>query len=618
MIRPPPAISDSPDRFVKALRWLAHCQANHSNCQQWQSSKRSYRPARLIEVEHTPGSLSMRIISGDTSEMPYVTLSHCWGDLQPLRLLEENLSEFSTAIPMTQVPQAFTDAAAVTLHLGYQYLWIDSLCIIQDSTIDWNAESVKMGDIYRGAVVTITAPDSSSCRSGFRRPVQQPQDPVRLPYLNDQTGEILPMTVCRGTPGAWLRRTADGDAVFRRGWILQEHLLSTRILYATQWGMLWECQEAIFDESLDTFLQPVDILHQYRHIRKALNTCICEGLEAQVSDSSKGKAKATVPPSTDVIIPYGSSSLRGIWFDVVESFTARNLTKFKDRLPAISAVARIFAMSFDTRYIAGLWEDNFISELAWTWCDHIQPQDYPTLDERMSKFLAPGENYQAPSWSWAAFPRTVTRSKLRFRKDQGSEGSLPACFLEAKVIEPRLHSDSYSGLSFCSVTVSGLLKQVALHRYKNTSVFDRQEYDEIDVHDVMDDTALGWGCANFDGISTKAVEMFDQKGGDEDRKFSTTYEGWPVYLLLLSCENAPRLLENEPADAKTFENVHETYRTTWGELGRACSLIIAQVPGVEGRAIRLGICHSGHKNVGREDYGGTPRLGWYAGEVTLI
>jgi hypothetical protein len=46
------------------------------------------------------------------------------------------------------MPATFFDATIITRELGYRYLWIDSLCIVQDFLEDWEAESQNMGNIY--------------------------------------------------------------------------------------------------------------------------------------------------------------------------------------------------------------------------------------------------------------------------------------------------------------------------------------------------------------------------------------------------------------------------------------------------------------------------------------
>ena len=79
----------------------------------------------------------------------------------------ENLTRRIESINMTDIPKTFQDAVLITRKLGYRYLWIDSLCIIQDSASDWQIESVKMADIYFNAVVNISADASPRSDSGI-------------------------------------------------------------------------------------------------------------------------------------------------------------------------------------------------------------------------------------------------------------------------------------------------------------------------------------------------------------------------------------------------------------------------------------------------------------------
>jgi hypothetical protein len=84
-------------------------------------------------------------------------------------------------INVDRLPKTVSDAITVTKGLGYQYLWVDSLCIIQNSKADWEAESVKMGQIYRNSVCTICASSADTADVGFLTP--------RNPLLN------LPCTI---------------------------------------------------------------------------------------------------------------------------------------------------------------------------------------------------------------------------------------------------------------------------------------------------------------------------------------------------------------------------------------------------------------------------------------
>ena len=124
--------------------------------------KESWLPSRLLDVGPPDGSEDTRLIesAGVTVYEPYVALSHMWGgpkSLPPLRAVINNQESLKSGIPMWQLPQNFAHAVIVTRQLGLRYIWIDSLCILQDSTQDWEKEASMMHKIYRYAEVTIVA-----------------------------------------------------------------------------------------------------------------------------------------------------------------------------------------------------------------------------------------------------------------------------------------------------------------------------------------------------------------------------------------------------------------------------------------------------------------------------
>lgn len=95
--------------------------------------------------------------------VPYATLSHCWGDINILRLLKSNVENLHKDIAITDICLSFRQAMYTAYTLGLRYIWIDSLCIIQDDSQDWLTEASKMADIYKHAVLNIAA---SSARNG--------------------------------------------------------------------------------------------------------------------------------------------------------------------------------------------------------------------------------------------------------------------------------------------------------------------------------------------------------------------------------------------------------------------------------------------------------------------
>lgn len=95
-----------------------------------------------------------------------MTLSHCWGETQFIQLGQSNQDAFRQGIPWSSFPQTFKDAIRIARFLGSEYLWIDSLCILQDCAENWLAESATMGDIYTKSTCNIAASGASNCHEG--------------------------------------------------------------------------------------------------------------------------------------------------------------------------------------------------------------------------------------------------------------------------------------------------------------------------------------------------------------------------------------------------------------------------------------------------------------------
>jgi hypothetical protein len=158
------AKESTPAPLEQAREWLSTCRNEHELC----SVKRGLElPTRLVKVERSGQTLFAQLCESLSlpSDTEYVTLSHCWGKSQFLTLLEENFQQMKVSIPITSIPQVFQDAMLVTIELGFQYIWIDSLCIIQNSKggVDWFQESPTMDRIYCNSV-----PDQLSS-AGLRR-----------------------------------------------------------------------------------------------------------------------------------------------------------------------------------------------------------------------------------------------------------------------------------------------------------------------------------------------------------------------------------------------------------------------------------------------------------------
>ena len=151
--------SDMAFRRIKA--WLEECSSKHEFCSPPELNTKL--PTRVINVGSTGQTVTLFEHNGTTGR--YMTLSHSWGSSPQLTTTTKRLNEFKKGVEVSSLPKNFQDAVQITRKLGIRFLWIDSLCIIQDDPQDWERESAQMASIYRNSYLTISAtasPDSSS------------------------------------------------------------------------------------------------------------------------------------------------------------------------------------------------------------------------------------------------------------------------------------------------------------------------------------------------------------------------------------------------------------------------------------------------------------------------
>lgn len=151
-----------------ARHWLADCLTNHPNCPRFFETKQM--PSRLLDVSNNRGDDRVRLKvceEGDT--LQYAALSYCWGsNSQDHALTAATEAEWLTpGCALHELPALIQDAVKVTRGLGLSFLWIDSLCIIQDDEIDWKSETSKMEEVFSAAYCTIGASSARSSLQGF-------------------------------------------------------------------------------------------------------------------------------------------------------------------------------------------------------------------------------------------------------------------------------------------------------------------------------------------------------------------------------------------------------------------------------------------------------------------
>lgn len=207
-------------------------------------------PTRVIDVGQENNPRSVRLYCQSqlllaTAPNNYVALSHRWGDPeqnQQFCTTRANIESFKEGIEFDQLPRTFQDAITVTRGLGLRFLWIDSLCIMQDDPEDWETESKKMEAVYSSAYCTIAATCASGSADGFLK-----IRPERL-YVTKQARQHPKVHMCENIDD--FRADVEESELNKRGWVLQERVLSSRTIYFTEKQCYWECGEGIRCETL--------------------------------------------------------------------------------------------------------------------------------------------------------------------------------------------------------------------------------------------------------------------------------------------------------------------------------------------------------------------------------
>ena len=235
--------------FATAKVWLDSCLTSHKACT---THTENCLPARVVNVGN-PGEDPFLYVSAGECE-PYLTLSYCWGPANLATTTKSNLEARRQGISLESLPATLQDAILTTRKFGYRYLWIDALCIIQDSHEDWLQQAAKMGDIYAHSSLTLAAADSATCSEGlFRAPAHHGRDfiplDLRCPsglHLDDgggRTSSVKRLMVNKTCGEGIYRSERPSEILDTRGWTLQETILSRRVLKFCKDELWWECQE---------------------------------------------------------------------------------------------------------------------------------------------------------------------------------------------------------------------------------------------------------------------------------------------------------------------------------------------------------------------------------------
>ena len=226
--------------------WIRDCETNHSQCHCSISIERKQAFLRIPDVSISENSSVVCLC--ESREIPesarYLTLSHCWGGTKIKSLSNATYDDYKKGVQVNELPRTFQDAVHLTRRLGVRYLWIDALCILQDSTSDWVYHASIMDEIYKFAYCNIAATFAENPYGGlFREREPALISPLRVKIHGSCfESDSAFYDVGDDFSEAWTRQIIKSPLA-SRAWVVQERLLARRVVHFAKSQLFWECAE---------------------------------------------------------------------------------------------------------------------------------------------------------------------------------------------------------------------------------------------------------------------------------------------------------------------------------------------------------------------------------------
>lgn len=394
--------------------WFRVCSESHRKCRELDHGLQQILPDRLIEILTDDNGRSFKwklVRRTNLGKISYLTLSHCWGSSQHVSLTKENYSAHMEPTESSKLPKSFQHAISVTFLLGFRFIWIDSLCIIQNDHKDWMAQASIMGSIYKNSSCNIAATWAADGDDGCfttRNPRTITLD-LGLGKSQEYHVDRMKLYYDDLMEAPWNKR----------GWVTQERSLARRQLSFAKSQVYWECRELVASEQYPT------------------------GIPQSLMDLSSYDQAA--PPIGKPTLDYTTvADRRRAWAALVDFYSNFNFSKLSDKMIALAGLAKDMRNMTGDTYLAGLWKEDLQSQLCWS-------TDY-NVRRRINRSIVPF--YLAPTWSWASVNGPVISDPRYYAKHYKSTS-----FVE--VLDVSIHSEHDSRLhSF--VASSLVLREIAV------------------------------------------------------------------------------------------------------------------------------------------------------------
>ncbi|EWY80752.1 hypothetical protein FOYG_16677 [Fusarium oxysporum NRRL 32931] len=366
-------VPGSMEQFQLFQEWLQTCSNTHDHTRPLSLSvgNSNNLPTRVVDVGDGSNLPIHLTVSGDMESATYFALSHRWGDDSTHhvgRTLIANHDDRYNSISWHELPLNFKDAIEVTRGLGVRYLWIDSLCIVQDDNDDWARESVRMEEVYSNAQCVLAASSANSSQEGFLR-----RTSPSLPFITLQSPEGNISYISKNIDN--FRVDVDEAVLNTRGWTLQERALARRTIHFTKNQVYFECSKGVQ----------------------------CESLIRWTNEKASLLGDSSFPASVEARYKGGRVMLVQALYN---QYSKRTFWDAQDRPIAISGLEKRLTTVFNTRGGYGVFETFLERSLLWK-------KVVTTGSLRLIKFP---KDRNVPSWSWMAYDGVISYVEADFNK----------------------------------------------------------------------------------------------------------------------------------------------------------------------------------------------------------
>ena len=404
--------------IFRIQQWARECVQDHPSC-----SSGGFSPRRLLYVAGSRhGQQTIRLVeTWPDFSRPFVALSHCWGKTRQATTTKANYAQRLSGIAPEGLSRTFQDAIWVTRELGLRYLWIDSLCVIQDDPDDWEREASKMSQLYGAAYLTLAASHGADGNAGLFPLAARENSPILLsttgtdPERESRTSVVTLLPIPCLRPESIVHQVFGKDGadescpipisepLLGRGWAFQERALSARVVHFTRQELVWECKTKQCCDCGAIMMSGMSFMASLMGSLKRQTAGRTDDSDQRPMPRDDREAQYIKGSATEVGARTQHSILEPerVWKKIVRMYTGRQLTKAEDRAAAFAGIAFAFSNMFGSEdddivgvFAAGLWDSFLPGMLLWS-CASRSFLDLPG-PERGRRV----KDSKLPSWSW--------------------------------------------------------------------------------------------------------------------------------------------------------------------------------------------------------------------------